>query len=596
MGHVRLFKLGVTATVLGAVVVGAAGSANAVAGPESADPATYPFLAKVEVVAKDANQKDDHQRGCSGTLVSPQWVLTTRSCLGEPGAVQDGKPPIETRVTLAGGTKGWVTTVKTHPQRDLALLRLAQRVRGVTPATIATTAPATGAELRAAGFGRTSADWVPLGAHLGTFTVSSSTATTLDIDSTDSTLCLGDTGAPLLTAAKQVAGVASASWQGGCMLVDETRRGGVAQRVDALATWVRDNTPSCKTAGRGMTTNQQTSVSRLVDFTGDCNDDLGGQFKDGNVRVMASTGDVSGNLKSHLAAAVARNNFNLASVQRTFTGDFNGDGLADFATQNGDGKVWLYPSTGDTSAPGKLFGTGVVFKTDWLVTNVEKIFTGDFNGDGVTDIGAQYKTGGNLHVWLLNRASLGTVIRDKQVGSNWGTANVDRFFIGDVNGDGKDDLIPQYKAAPQTLGAFAATGRNGASDAWFEPTLRTLGSGWGAGNVARIVVDDFNGDGVDDIGGQYVEKTEMYVWFRGRNWDTIGSKSIGTGWGSTNVARILTGDVNGDGSSEVIANYGTDTANPNNEWATDLRAYWVAGGATIRLAEGWSLTEVPRVF
>ncbi|GLW04114.1 RICIN domain-containing protein [Streptomyces lavendulae] len=212
--------------------------AVAVSGPEAAAGA-HPYAVRLDI-GDEANS-----RACTGTLVDRFWVLTAASCLAAtPGTtVPAGKPALRTTATLSDGKAVEVTEVAPRTDRDAALVRLATPVTGIAPALLATAAPATGAELTAAGFGRTKTEWVPDKLHTGTFTVSSTTATTLAITGkgTD-VLCKGDTGGPLLNSAGQITGVNSRSWQGGCLgtPATETRTGAISTRTDDLAQWLRD--------------------------------------------------------------------------------------------------------------------------------------------------------------------------------------------------------------------------------------------------------------------------------------------------------------------------------------------------------------------
>ncbi|MGC4987664.1 fusidic acid esterase FusH, partial [Streptomyces sp. DT193] len=71
------------------------------------------------------------------------------------------------------------------------------------------------------GFGRTKTEWVPDKLHTGTFTVASTTNTTVDLDGSDTaTVCKGDAGAPALRTVNgttELVAVNSRSWQGGCL-------------------------------------------------------------------------------------------------------------------------------------------------------------------------------------------------------------------------------------------------------------------------------------------------------------------------------------------------------------------------------------------
>ncbi|MFF5305473.1 S1 family peptidase [Streptomyces sp. NPDC013161] len=214
--------------------------AHAVAG-DTVTAGSYAFTAKVSLGAGDT------ARACSGALVASDWILTAASCFAtdpEVPTVAAGKPAIAATATVGGRTS---TVVQLVPKsgRDLVLARLARPATGVTPVTVASTAPTAGDQLRAVGYGRTAAEWVPDSPHTTTFGVDAVGTDDLDVTGLDGALCQGDTGGPLLretSGTVQLVGVGSRSWQGGCMGETETRTGAVAARADDLSSWVTATT------------------------------------------------------------------------------------------------------------------------------------------------------------------------------------------------------------------------------------------------------------------------------------------------------------------------------------------------------------------
>ncbi|MFF3090528.1 trypsin-like serine protease [Streptomyces nojiriensis] len=231
---VRMTCLLVTATAVAASMV-SAGPTQALAGPE-ASPAQHAHTARL-TIGNEANS-----RACSATLVNARWVLTAAACLAaKPGdAITAGQPALETTATFAGGQSRRVVEVSASAgDRDLVLARLAAPVTDIAPVKRATAAPVAGAELTAAGFGRTKTEWVPGKLHTGTFTVNSTDAATLAVTGKGSdVLCKGDTGGPLLNAAGELVGINSRSWQGGCLGETETRTGALSARTDNVGQWI----------------------------------------------------------------------------------------------------------------------------------------------------------------------------------------------------------------------------------------------------------------------------------------------------------------------------------------------------------------------
>ncbi|MEV7941714.1 trypsin-like serine protease [Kitasatospora sp. NPDC088264] len=185
-------------------------------------------------------------RSCTATLVDRYWLLTSTGCFAsDPAAVVAGAPPVPSSATI-GGKSVAIAQLVSRGDRDLAMARLATPVTDIKPAALATTAPVTGEGLRVLGYGRTATDWVPSKVHATTHAIGTVTATSVDTAPTDggAAICPGDAGAPLLRATNgvpEVVGVASRSWQGGCLGTPstETRIGASSSRVDDLGPWVQ---------------------------------------------------------------------------------------------------------------------------------------------------------------------------------------------------------------------------------------------------------------------------------------------------------------------------------------------------------------------
>ncbi|MFD0277811.1 trypsin-like serine protease [Kitasatospora sp. NPDC127111] len=226
---------------------GAAGSAttllelNATDGPAGPAPdKEYPAVGTLTV----GQPGRAGSRGCTATLVNPQWVLTAIGCFADdPAAVTAGTPAVKSSVTISGQNIGIIELVP-RADRGLVMARLGKSVIGVTPAVVTTGAPATTESLQAVGYGRTKGEWVPGKPHTATHTVGAVTATAIDSTpaSDSAPLCKGDTGAPFLRTANsgsELAAVAITVGQNGCLDSTDTATGARSSRTDDLAGWIK---------------------------------------------------------------------------------------------------------------------------------------------------------------------------------------------------------------------------------------------------------------------------------------------------------------------------------------------------------------------
>jgi hypothetical protein len=119
------------------------------------------------------------------------------------------------------------------------------------------------------------------------------------------------------------------------------------------------------------------------------------------------------------------------------TGDFNADGFADilwYDTSTGQVVIWLLKCTGQNGLC-PIIGGGspgsVTVGQGWRIAG-----TGDFNGDGTSDILWLNDTTGQALIWLLNGSSVIGGGSPGSAPSPWTIVET-----GDFNSDGKSDIL-----------------------------------------------------------------------------------------------------------------------------------------------------------
>ena len=216
-------------------------------------------------------------------------------------------------------------------------------------------------------------------------------------------------------------------------------------------------------------------------------------------------------------------------------GDFNGDGVQDLGVVDAGGVTALLGngSGGFSTAPGSPFAAG---------TNPLSVAVGDFNGDGIQDLAA---AGGGVTV-LLGNGSGGFSARS---GSPFaGGADIVSVAVGDFNRDGVPDLALANDTSPGTVTVLLGDGSGGFGAAPGGP----FATGFQPTSVAA---GDFNGDGVEDLAvANMADSTVTVLLGNGSGGFSAASGSpFATG---THPLSIAVADFNGDGIEDIVtANY-----------------------------------------
>jgi hypothetical protein len=200
------------------------------------------------------------------------------------------------------------------------------------------------------------------------------------------------------------------------------------------------------------------------DFNGDGKADIGVLYNVGtlntNLDVLTSTGSSFNAPQVWYASGAGNWDWN---ASKPVAGDFTGDGKTDvgvlynYGSSNTGFNVLISTGTAFTVHNWYLSGVG---NWDW---NASKPVAGDFNGDGKADFGVVYNVG-TLNTNLDVLTSTGSSFNAPQVWYASGAGNWDwnatKPFTGDFNGDGKTDLGALYNYGNATTGfnAMISTG------------------------------------------------------------------------------------------------------------------------------------------
>jgi hypothetical protein len=180
--------------------------------------------------------------------------------------------------------------------------------------------------------------------------------------------------------------------------------------------------------------------------------------------------------------------------------------------------------------------------------------TGDFNGDGKTDIALTGRTGWNTLPVSFSYGNGAFSVTNQYIGdfAFWASDRRAEKLTGDFNGDGKTDIALTGSPWWNTLPVACSNG-NGS----FTVTNIFVGdfAAWSANREATKLTGDFNGDGKTDIAliGPAGWNTVPVAFSNGNGTFTVTNRYVGdfASWANDLRASRLTGDFNGDGRTDI---------------------------------------------
>jgi hypothetical protein len=315
------------------------------------------------------------------------------------------------------------------------------------------------------------------------------------------------------------------------------------------------------TGSFGAGTNFAVGTNPRSVATGDLNGDGKADLAVANtlsnsVSVLLGTGTGTGAFGTATSFAVGTNPRSVA------VGDLNGDGKPDLAVANsGDGSTVLLGTVSVLLGAGTgAFGAATNFAVG---TGTGSVAIGDLNGDGKPDlvVTAHISTG-NSNDFRILTSHMVSVLLGTGTGSFGAATNFGLEFgassvaIGDLNGDGKPDLAVTSKGSDN-------------KGVPFNNVLILLGTGTGSFGAATsfavglgpfsVTIGDLNGDGKPDLATANLNDNA------GNNVSILLGTGTGAFGGATNFtvgtgpASVAIGDLNGDGKPDLaVANFSSN--------------------------------------
>ncbi len=305
----------------------------------------------------------------------------------------------------------------------------------------------------------------------------------------------------------------------------------------------------------GFDTGTKPYSVKIGDLNGDGKPDIATtNFGSHNVSVLLNTiptGDTTPSFAAKQDLATRNNPYYVSLA------DINGDGSPDLVVANqGDGGVSVFLNQTTPGSATTTFSADFYFASDSApAINPDCVTVGDLNGDGKPDLVVSNNYTSSIAV-LLNTTAAGSstpTFSDRQkftfFNRNFSTA------LGDINADGKPDVVVVNRDN-STVSVLINTTPTGAASFSYDGRIDYATDG----TPHSVSLADLNGDGLIDMAltGQNTVSVFINRTVPGTttsNFDVRFDRPIGY-----SALHIVTGDMNGDGKPDLIdANVGSST-------------------------------------